>query len=516
MDFTHDFSVADLVRNHAKSFPLKTATIYENRRYSYPELNARTSQLANALRAEGVAEKGRILWLGQNMDRLFELVLAAAKVGAVVCPANWRFSAYEMIHVIDDMDPHIIFWQEEEIGSTVQQAMESADCAQAVKKVCVDGAADEYEALLASGSSVDNEAYIDPDLPLLQIYTAAISGYPQGALLSQRAIMTQTLLFGLLQDIDSEYVFLNSGPLFHVGVWMTTWPTFLFGGTNIFVRRVDAEEICTLIDREKITGAYLVGVTQDQMVGLNKDGKYNLKSLHGNPHTPEWNEMITVGTSRWHKGMMGYGQTEVMGLITFSCFGTGMQGFFGRSSPLALVKLVDAEGNEVADGEVGEFAVRGPTVMIGYHQKGGEPKPRLTQDGWHLTTDLGRREADGSFSFVGTNTRMLKSGVENIFPLELENVINKVDGIVESAIIGTPHEKWIQTVVAIAVKEAGSSVDEATVIAFCKERLASFKKPTKVIFIDKLPRLENGDIDYKTLDDQFDGGNYPGGTTRSR
>ena len=517
MNFTQSISVGDLVRGHARSFPLQTATIYNERRVSYPELDHRTTRLANALRGAGCGEGGRILWLGQNLDRLFEVVLAAAKIGAVVCPANWRFSIYEMIHAIDDMEPHVIFWQQEEVGDTVSGALAQAACAQGVPQILVDGTdSDFYEDFLQSGSAEDDEAFIDPDLPLLQIYTAAISGYPQGALLSHRAILTQSVLFGLLQEIDCDYIFLNSGPLFHVGVWMTTWPTFIFGGTNIFVRRVDAEEICALIDREKITGAYLVGVTQDQMVALNKDGKYSLKSLVGTAHTPEWNQMITLGTSRWHKGLMGYGQSEVTGLITFNCFGSNMQGMFGRASPLAVVRLVDEEGNEVPVGEVGEFAIRGPTVMNGYHQKGGAPQPRITKNGWHRTTDLGRREADGSFSFVGTNTRMLKSGVENIFPKELEMVINGIDGVTESAIIGTPHDKWIQTVVAIVVREPGASVDEAVVIARCKERLASFKKPTKVIFVDKLPRLASGDIDYRELDERFDGGNYPGGNTRSR
>ena len=117
----------------------------------------------------------------------------------------------------------------------------------------------------------------------MQIYTAGFDGQLKGALMSHRAILQQSVLFAGLQDIDANYVFLNSGPMFHMGVWMTTWPTFLMGGTNIFVRRVEAEDLCRLIDREKCTGAYTVNSTQEEMVVINQDGRYNLKVIARSP-----------------------------------------------------------------------------------------------------------------------------------------------------------------------------------------------------------------------------------------
>jgi long-chain acyl-CoA synthetase len=512
---TMTISVADVLRTHAHSYPLKTATIYGDRRHTYPELQRRTTQLANALREKGVGRGSPLLWLGQNSDRLLEVVLAAAQLGAIICPANWRLSTAEFGTILDDFQPAVVFWQQQEVGEVVSAARKASGSAANAQWVCIDDPQDEYETVLGSGSSDDAEELIDPALPLMQIYTAAFGGRPQGALLSHNSILQQNMLLGLLQNIDSDYIFLNSGPLFHIGAWMSAWPTFLFGGTNVFVRRVDPEELCQVIDREGCTGAYTVHSTQEQMVEINKDGRYNLKSLRGFPGSPAWNEMTTPGESLWHRKPGGYGQSEANGLISFTCFAGSMQGSHGRPSPLAAIRIFDEEGRDVAPGEVGEIVVRGPTVMNGYYRHDAEPVDR-TINGWHRTNDLGRREQDGSISFIGPKQRMLKSGVENIYPVEVEQVINRMPGVAASAIIGIPDAKWIQTVLALVVKDGSAEVDGAAVIAHCKAHMASYKKPSKVIFVDAIPKKADGGTDYDQLDASHGGGNYPGGDTRSR
>lgn len=509
-----NMSVADVLRSHARSLPAKLATIFCDRRTSYAELHSRTTKLANALATLGVENGDRLLWLGQNSDRLLELVLTAAKLGAVVCPANWRLSPVEMAYVIKDCEPAILFWQSEELETTVTQALKHS--AYTGPRVRIDGDArqDQYEQLLMDGDDLDLEFEIAPDAPLLMIYTAAFAGSPQGALLSHEAILAQSMVMANLQQIDSAYIFLNSGPLFHVGVWLTTWPTFLMGGTNVFVRRVDAEELCQVIDRERCTGAYLVQSTQEQMVAVNQAGQYNLKSLHSHRGSAAWNAMITPGDNHWFNDFRCYGQTETMGMIAISGFSGPILGTHGRPSPVAQIRIIDDEGQELPVGEVGEIVVRGPTVMNGYHQRGAEPLARQIT-GWHRTNDLGRFEIDGSLSFIGPKQRMIKSGVENIYPAELESCIRKLHGVVDCAVIGVPDPKWIQTVKAIVVRGTGAAIVAEDVIAHCREHLASYKKPATVEFVEAIPKLGFGN-DYEKLDAEYGGGNYPGGNTRSR
>jgi acyl-CoA synthetase (AMP-forming)/AMP-acid ligase II len=251
------------------------------------------------------------------------------------------------------------------------------------------------------------------------------------------------------------------------------------------------------------------------MVALNQGGKYNLKSLVTHRGSEGWNAMVTLGTTRWHRQFAGYGQSETMGLVSIGGFTTPGVGTHGRPSPLAVIKIFDDEGKEVPVGETGEIVVRGYTVMNGYHQKDGEPLER-TINGWHRTNDLGRREKDGSISFIGPKQRMIKSGVENIYPSELEGCIRKLEGVADVAVIGIPDERWIQTVKAIVVLKAAGAQNEKSVIEHCKQYLASYKKPSSVVFVDSIPKKDIYFNDYDKLDAKFGGGNYPGGNTRSR
>ena len=137
-------------------------------------------------------------------------------------------------------------------------------------------------------------------------------------------------------------------------------------------------------------------------------------------------------------------------------------------------------------------------------------------NGWHRTNDLGRREPDGSLVFIGPRQRMIKSGVENVYPAEVEQVIQRMDGVAQVAIIGVPDPKWIQTVAAVVVRAPGHAVSEADIVQHCRAHLASYKKPGKVLFVETLPRQASGMVDYDQLDADHGGGNYPGGSTRSR
>jgi acyl-CoA synthetase (AMP-forming)/AMP-acid ligase II len=512
MSRLHDLTLGDVLRENRRSYPGKAALVCGSDRHTYPAMDDRVNRLANALLADGVGRGDRVLWLGQNCHRVLEALLAAAKIGAVFCPVNWRQTAEELRFVVDDVDARVVIWQQEEIGEAASGAR--ANATSKGRWLQHDAGGDgSYETFLASGAPDDPDLDIDPADPVLMLYTAAFAGRPNGALLSHTAITTQDMVIGMLQEITGAYVYLNSGPLFHIATFMTTLATFHFGGTNVFTRRVDAEELCRIIAVERCTGAFLLPPTIDQIVAVNRYGKYDLKSLRTYPGKPEWTEMITVDTSAWARHPGGYGQTEVMGMLTLNSWGGRVDGTHGRSSPMVQLRIVDPDGNEVPPGETGEIVARGPTVMTGYWNRDAENEERQA-GGWHHTNDLGRREPDGSITFVGPRTRIVKSAAENIYPAEVEGCIQKHPAVKEAAIIGVPDPKWTQSVKAVVVLNAGQTATAEEIIEHCRAHIASYKKPRSVEFVDALPR-DGWMVDYDALDARFGGGGYPGGRNRS-
>jgi long-chain acyl-CoA synthetase len=350
---------------------------------------------------------------------------------------------------------------------------------------------------------------------VLVIYTAAFSGRPGGAMMSHLGFLIENLMIANLQRVDHETVFLNSGPLFHIGNWMTTMATMLFAGTNVFERRFDPEEFCAVVEREGVTSAYVVGPMQDRIVEANADGRWNLKSLRSGPGSDAWNAMVTVRETPWTAQPGGFGQTEVNGLCTWRSIGGVGEGSHGRPFPFVQLAILDEDGRELPPGSVGEIGVRGPTVLVGYHDR-AEENARRRRGSWHHTHDLGRREADGSLTFVGPKTTMIKSGVENIYPAEVEAAIRRHPAVADVCVIGVPDPQWDQSVKAVVVLREGASATEDEIIAHTRSLIASYKKPRAVVFVASLPRDASGfAVDRAAVDQAHGGAGYPG-TSRLR
>jgi long-chain acyl-CoA synthetase len=499
-----------LLREHARSRPMTVAVADGAVSFTYPELDGRVDRLAGALADAGIAVGDRVLWLGQNSFRVLELLLAAARLGAVLCPANWRQSAGELAFVIDDLEPKVVVWQDEEIGAAVAEARAAAAASTSARWIQHDGDAGEYEAFLAAGSPVE-ERPVDPGSGVLAMYTAAFGGTPHAAVLSHTALLLQDLVIGRAQDITDQSVFLNSGPLFHVATFVTTSATYHHGGTNVFLRRVDAEEVCATVAAHRCTHAFLMPPTIEAIREVNADGRYDLSSLWEAPDPERYRSgMVSPIGSPWFERPGGYGQTEVVGLTTFRCFGGPSVGPAGRPSPVSSVAIVDDDGNELGPGEVGELVVKGPTVLVGYHDRGDVDAQR-GRGGWHHTGDLGRREPDGSIAFVGPALRLIKSAAENIYPAEVEACLRSHPAVADVCVIGVPDERWGQAVKAVVVLADGVPAPTGEeLVEHCRERIASYKKPKTVELVASLPRAANGMIDRDAVDAAHGGGGYPG------
>ncbi len=362
----HALTLGQLLAEHRRSRPGVAAVVCCETRATYPELDERTDRLARGLLAAGMEPGGRLLWLGQNCHRLIECWLACAKIGAVVVPANWRQSADEMVTLLDDAAPTVVVWQEEEIGETVAAARDRwrGEAARWLRHDAPDGdgGADGYEAFVAGATEdVALSATVSASDPVLQLYTGAFGGTPNGALISHRAILAQGLTMAMVQRVTDQTVYLNSGPMFHMATLMTTFATFQMGGTNVLTRRVDAEELCRVIEAAGCNYGFVMGPTAEQILEVNADGRFDLGGFRTFGGSPAWNAMVTVDDSPWGTHPAGYGQTEVTGMLTFNALGVGTEGTSGRPSPWVEVRIVDPDGEEVPDGETGEILARGPS-----------------------------------------------------------------------------------------------------------------------------------------------------------
>jgi long-chain acyl-CoA synthetase len=514
-------TIGDIITEHRRSYPGKLALADGAYRLTWPQFDERVCRLANALRQAGVGQGDRILWLGQNSFRVYELLGAAAKLGAMVCPGYWRWAAPEMAFAIDDFAPKVVVWQDEEIGGTVRAARAlladhgSQAAGSALWLRHDSDAAGGYEEFAASGDPADPGLDIDPDSALLVIYTAAISGRQCGSMLSHTNLISMGMSVAWLGDIDDATVFLNSGPMFHIGNFQFFGiPVLLQGGTNVVVRRVAAEEVLDVLAAEKCTRAYLMPATVGQIVPLMRERGVELPHLKATMAAPLWQGMVATDDSRHCRaggGMgYGYGQTEVTGLAVVGGYGGKGTGNAGRPTPMTSVRILGPDGRECPVGEAGEICLRGDTVHLGYWNRPEINEERFRFGWWH-TTDLGRREPDGTISFLGTMTRMLKSGAENIFPAEVENCLQSHPAVKEAAVIGVPNERFLQDVKAVVVRNGTATVTAQELIEHCKRNIASYKKPNTVEFLDVLPRDAAGRKDYAALDEKFGGGGYPGG-----
>lgn len=499
-------SLGGVLREHGRSRPQQPAVVCGPTRLTYCELDERVDRLAAGLAARGAEPGARVLWLGLNCHMVLEAFLACARLGAIFCPVNWRQSPAELAFVLRDAGPAVVLLGGLDVDPQVRDAADGA--------VWVEGP-EAIEDLLAPVSPALDDEPARTTEGVLMLYTAAFEGRPNGAVLSQEAVLAQNLAVALLQGVDGSSVYLNCGPLFHIATFMSLAATFHAGGKNVFTPKADPEELCRLIEAERCTSAFLLGPTMTAMAELNADGRFDLRSLRIQAHgQPVLAGMVSPDDTPWGRRVNLYGQTEVMGLLTIHDSAEPCLGSHGRPTPVAEVRIVDPDGREVPPGEVGEIVARGPIVMNRYHDR-----PALTAarqaGGWHHTNDLGRREADGSITFVGPFTRIVKTAGENVYPAEVEACLRSHPAVAEAAVIGVPDEVWTQSVKAVVVLRPGQDAGVDELVEHCRARIASYKKPRVIEFVDALPRRD-GAVDYADLDGRFGGGGYPGGAQRTR
>jgi len=493
---TFAITVADLIEKQARIQPNRIAVSAYGREVTYAELNSRADRLAQAFLEEGIGRGDVIAILAENCPEYLEMELAAAKVGVLLSCLNWRMSEEDLRHCLELVNPKMLF--------ATERYTETA------ASVCPEGVS-----TLTLGAELDSWANeytdvapgiaVDPEDGLLILYTSGTTGRPKGAVISQRALVWRLNLFLSEAGVTREEAYVAWSPLFHMAGSDYALATLMLGGKVIVTDGFDLEAMVSAIESEII--GYLPVVTGmiDRLITVLKERCIKPRSIRiigamADLVPPE--QLAEITRLLDAPFMNSFGMTEVgTGPASGNQIPVGVipRGLSKRESTFCLLRLVDEQGNDVAEGEPGEAVVRGPSLFSGYWDA-PEATAEAFKGGWYHTGDVFRRNQDGSLDFVERLSFMIKSGGENIYPSEIERVLLEDPCVVEACVVPRKDDKWGEVPVAfVAANEEGVSAEQ--LIERCAMALGRFKRPKEVRFIDyeTFPRNAAGKIVKSTL-----------------
>jgi long-chain acyl-CoA synthetase len=493
----HDYTFYDLINRNAVCFNDRQAWFEaeDQRTATFAEIKEQVDRLASGLQKLGVQKGDRICAVGKNSLEFFLLYGAAAAIGAIVVPINWRLSVEEAHFNLNDVEPKILF-----VDPEFQEMMEEGS----KEKL---SSVEHYVNLKPSGgnlaefaSLMDNAGEFDAvdvtsDDGLVIIHTAAVAGRPRGALLTHGNVISANISLNLLFKLSVDDVHLNLLPLFHVaGLFMATG-SFHAGALSVNMSRFDAQQAVDLIAEKKVTVLYDFSPILSSILDAHKKSGKNIKSLKAvkgieNPETIERYQKVTGGTF-----FCVYGQTETSAMATLGAY-NDRPGAAGKPLELADVRLVNDNDNPVNPGEVGEIVVKGPMVFKGYWNL-PEDTAYAFRGGWHHTGDLGRFDEDGFLWYEGRKAEkeLIKPGGENVYPAEVERAILEHPAIEKTVVFGVPDPIWKEGIKAVCILKEGQKLDSRGLIAFVSQHIASYKKPRYVEFVSEFPLLKDGSAD---------------------
>ena len=474
----------------ARTTPDKVALVDAGAQTTYRALADACDAVAHGLRELGVARGDRVAYLGLNSRAFVEVMFAVAKLGAVVVPLNTRLAPAETAAVLADCTPSLLVW-DAELEPLVRSDEVTALRLRAVPVTSLDRTP-------AAGAPAVDEP-VDPDDLFMIQYTSGTSGTPKGVMLSHANIAWN--VYNLLVDVDlsSDEVALVTAPLFHTAALnQLLLPTLLKGGTAVLEPRWDPSRALDLIEQAGVT--YLFGVTS-MYLSLSQAPRWataNLGSLRialsGGSPLPE--SLLRAYVDRGLMIVQGYGLTEAAPGATLLRPADGLRklGSAGTVCFFSDVRIIDAAGDPVTDGEPGEVLVQGPNVTAGYWRSPQATDAAFVGQGWLRTGDLARWDDEGHLHVVGRLKDMFISGGENVYPAEVEGAISTHPAVEESAVIGVPDERWGEVGRAVVTLRPGTTLDEEELLGHLRGRLAGYKVPRTVVFVDQLPHNGSGKL----------------------
>lgn len=486
----------DWIANRARLSPDSIAVVEGEAgiRFTYYELNKRAESLAAHLLSLKIKKGDRVALLSANDVGYFDLLFACGKIGAIFVPLNWRLSSTEIAYILSNCTPKLL------VLSTKFESLVTNKGSQTILNI------DSEEYKQVTNSPTDSlkreEAIVETD-PLAIIYTGGTTGKPKGVVLSHQSIMWNGLNTILSWNLSAEDVTLTYMPMFHTGgLNALSIPILMMGGKVVIANDFNPERAIEMINQECCTIVLLVPTMYHLIVNSACFQDVTFPTMHtflsGGAPCP-----LEIYQAFEEKGLSfkeGYGLTEA-GPNNFYIdpnVSRFRRGSVGKAMLFNDVKIVDSKGEEAKVGEVGELLIRGKHVFQHYWNN-----PQATNEayknGWLHTGDLARRDGEGYHFIVGRKKEMIITGGENVYPLEVEQCISQHSLVSEVAVIGVPHEKWGEMVVAVVSLMPDANCTQEELIEFCKLKIGKYKIPKKFIFVDEIPKTHVGKIDKSYL-----------------
>jgi long-chain acyl-CoA synthetase len=503
-----DLRVADVVREHAAQRGDRVAIRHGDRALTYAELDERSSRLAQALLAGGVSDGSRVAYLDRTAPEVVELLFATSKIGAVTVPLNWRLSPRELALVLEDARAPVLV-----AGSTYADvAHELAARLAPPPLVVVVG--DAYEEWLGAHDAADPGGRGEEHDVVLQMYTSGTTGVPKGVLTTHRNLAAAAETSPHWQ-FDSESISLTPLPMFHIGgigwVFLGLWN----GATTILVRDFVPEAVLDVLEHRRVTNAVFVPTMLQLLTAVPGAPERDYSALRSIAYgaSPITTPVLRATLRTFRCSLYGiYGLTESTGgvvqLDPADHEPDGPRAHLlrsaGRPLPWVELRIADpATGRELAAGEVGEVWLRAPNVMRGYYRRRAETAAALTEEGWLRTGDGGYLDEEGYLFLTDRIKDMIVTGGENVYPIEVEEALAQHPDVLEVAVIGVPDDRWGESVKALVVTRPGTAPATDQLVAFARERLAGYKLPRSIDFVEELPRTPSGKVLKRELRERY-------------
>jgi long-chain acyl-CoA synthetase len=502
----YDFTFYDLIQRNAIVHNDDAAwlEVDDGRQLSFSQIKQSVDRLSLGLQRQGLKKGDRIGVFGKNSLEYFLIYGAAAALGAILLPINWRLSSEEAVFNLNDGQPKILF-----VDSEFQEMIEGTKKKLSSVKNYYNlkspgGSFSAFDPLLENDGNFTSTD-VSTDDGVVIIHTAAVAGRPRGALLTHGNLISANIHVNLQLKLSAKDVHLNILPLFHVGGLFMATGTFHAGALNINMSKFDASLAVDLIEEKKVSVMFdFSPILASVLEHAEKSGRdiQTLQNVAGleSPEVIEKYQKQTGGTFHCM-----YGQTETSAIATMGRY-SEKPGSAGKTIPLADVRLVDDHDKKVAIGEIGEIVVKGPMVFKEYWNL-PEDTAQAFRGGWHHTGDLGRFDENGFLWYEGRKAEkeLIKPGGENVYPAEVEKVILEHPAVADTVVFGVPDPKWKEGIKAVCQLKSGHTLEAQDLITFVGARIASFKKPHYIEFVSTLPRMKDDSPD-RTKIKEFYGG----------
>jgi long-chain acyl-CoA synthetase len=502
------FRVAQLLRDHAASHPADHALVCDGKTVSYGELDRRSNRLAQYLLGIGLGEADRVAHLDRNSPAAAELLFACAKIGAAIVPLNWRLAAPELVRLLGDARVEVLFCGPE--FAAVAHLL-VAELPRLRELVVLDGDDD----WLATCRDEDPRRDGDSEAVVLQLYTSGTTGLPKGVQTTNTNLSPLPSLAAEQWSLDASSVSLVAMPLFHIGGMGWLLVGLANRACNVLVREIEPRSLLQTLERQRITNAFLVPTVLQMLASVPGAAQRDWSALRSiaygaSPITTTALKavLLTFGCDLYQL----YGMTETTGAIVQLAAADHDPGgprehllrAAGKPYPWMELEVVDpGTGEPRGVGEVGEVRVRGASVTPGYFANEAGTAAAIDHDGWLRTGDGGYLDHEGYLFLTDRIKDMIVTGAENVYPAEVEEALAQHPAVAEVAVFGTADERWGEIVTAAVVLRVDAGVSADQLAAFARERLAGYKLPRLVHFVDQLPRTATGKVSKRDLRERY-------------